>query len=205
MKFAYNFIVPSGQKIVWAKSLRNKVIPPSKSILLWKLLHSKMATDEVVLNWGVTFASQCSMCLAYNETMIHLFCSCSYAQIFWNWLSNVLQIQINSSDILSILQITQRSWPTQVKVIVPSSIIFVVNSIWKSRNHARYDNKATHWRTSIKNIISLVFTTGNTTKETASSSIEEFRILKAFKVLIHPPKAPTIQEVFWTPPKKNLD
>jgi len=33
--------------------------------------------------------------------------------------------------------------------------------------------------------------------------MNEFRILKAFRVDIHPPKAPVIREVIWCPPISN--
>ncbi|MCH90106.1 ribonuclease H protein, partial [Trifolium medium] len=44
---------------------------------------------------------------------------------------------------------------------------------------------------------------GNNTKATACASLVEFRILKAFNVLLHPPNAPSIKEVFWSPPIAN--
>jgi len=41
---------------------------------------------------------------------------------------------------------------------------------------------------------------GNKTKLAASINMREFSVLKAFKVDIHPPKAPFIKEVIWVSP-----
>jgi hypothetical protein len=40
----------------------------------------------------------------------------------------------------------------------------------------------------------------NCTSLTSNSTISDFEILKFFKVVIHPPKAPRIIEVIWSPP-----
>jgi ribonuclease HI len=49
-------------------------------------------------------------------------------------------------------------------------------------------------------ILSSTAFSGNHTKKTAAVDMTEFRILKALKINIHPPNAPTIKEVIWAPP-----
>jgi len=49
-------------------------------------------------------------------------------------------------------------------------------------------------------IIAQTGLTGNITTEVYRGDMQEFRILKAFKVNIKPPRAPIIKEVIWTPP-----
>jgi hypothetical protein len=43
----------------------------------------------------------------------------------------------------------------------------------------------------------------NNTKKVSTNSIRDFTILKIFKVSIHHPDAPAIQEVLWQPPLQN--
>jgi ribonuclease HI len=52
-------------------------------------------------------------------------------------------------------------------------------------------------------IIANVSLSGNKTSKVFNSSMRDFSILKKFKINIHPPKAPTIKEVLWCPPKIN--
>lgn len=51
----------------------------------------------------------------------------------------------------------------------------------------------------------IVFTSlyGNLTSKVSNNSITYFTILKAFKCIIHHPKAPVIKEILWDPPQLN--
>jgi hypothetical protein len=46
LKDSYIFQSPPGQKIPWAKLIWSSSIPPSKSLLLWRILHNKIPTDD---------------------------------------------------------------------------------------------------------------------------------------------------------------
>jgi hypothetical protein len=52
-------------------------------------------------------------------------------------------------------------------------------------------------------IIANVSLSGNNTNKVCNSSMTDFTILKKFKIIIHPSKAPTIKEVLWCPPHVN--
>jgi ribonuclease HI len=52
-------------------------------------------------------------------------------------------------------------------------------------------------------IIANVSLSGNNTNKVCNSSMIDFTILKKFKIIIHPSKAPTIKEVLWCPPHVN--
>jgi hypothetical protein len=72
------------------------------------------------------------------------------------------------------------------------------------------DFRHIHWKAAINVIIFNASLTGNKTKLTLTITMIEFIILKYLKVDIHPPKEPTIKEVFWPPPlslwiKGNID
>jgi len=67
-----------------------------------------------------------------------------------------------------------------------------------------------HWKPAINVIITQTALAGNNTKETYRGDMQKFRILKALKVNIKPPRAPIIKEVIWSPPlsswiKANTD
>jgi hypothetical protein len=46
LKDAYQFILHNFQELHWAKTIWNSDIPPSKSLLVWRLMHDKLPTDE---------------------------------------------------------------------------------------------------------------------------------------------------------------
>jgi ribonuclease HI len=79
-------------------------------------------------------------------------------------------------------------------------IINLFNVIWFRRNQIRFQGKIINWRTTINLVISKVSLSGNLTSKTSASNIQEFTIMKFFKVNIKPPKATGIKEVIWFPP-----
>jgi hypothetical protein len=45
LKQAYSFKLQQFQDLPWAKLIWNRAIPPSKSLMVWRLMHLKMPTD----------------------------------------------------------------------------------------------------------------------------------------------------------------
>lgn len=70
-KEAFNFLHPSQNAISWCKLIWSAVIPPSKSFLVWRLLHAKLPTDENLMRKGCNLASVCSLCGCSVETSNH--------------------------------------------------------------------------------------------------------------------------------------
>lgn len=64
----------------------------------------------------------------------------------------------------------------------------------------RFDNKYTTFNYAISTILASTYLAGNLSNGAASSSIEEFSILKHFRVCIHAGRAPSIKEVLWSAP-----
>jgi len=54
-KDAYEFKKQHFPKIHWAKKIWSKDIPPSKSLLVWRMMLYKLPTDEVLTSKGVIF------------------------------------------------------------------------------------------------------------------------------------------------------
>jgi len=89
-------------------------------------------------------------------------------------------------------------------------MINIINTIWLNRNNRRYQDKQVHWKSTISLIIAQTSIAGNNSKTSYRGNMQEFRFLKACKVNIRPPRAPTIKEVIWSPPltswiKANID
>jgi hypothetical protein len=86
LKDAYQFILHNFQELHWAKTIWNSDIPPSKSLLVWRLMHDKLPTDEKLSLRGCYLPSMCSICKRQAESTFHIFFECSYAVKTWSWL-----------------------------------------------------------------------------------------------------------------------
>lgn len=87
IKEVYKFLNTPCQSISWIKDIWNNDILPSKSILLWKILHSKVATAQ---RYGIALASMCSLCNAQTEAVIHFFVNVLMLRIFRLGLTTLL-------------------------------------------------------------------------------------------------------------------
>jgi len=199
-KESHLFKTHGGQQLNWAKVIWSPDIPPSKSMLAWRLMQDKIPTNDKLKHRGFIMASICSLCSTSDESSSHLFFSCPFALKIWAWLASILNISLHVNSAEDILSICNRNFTPQCKMVIKASIINIIHSIWYTRNQARFMNKKIHWKSAINTIISIVSLAGNNTKLCSSVNMQEFVILKAFKVNIHPPEAPIIKEVIWTPP-----
>lgn len=93
LKDAYTFFNNANQVVFWGKMIWKASIPPSRSFLIWRLLHNRVATDENLQKRGVTTVSICSLCLNCDESYEHLFLKCNYALEIWSWLSHMLKLK----------------------------------------------------------------------------------------------------------------
>lgn len=198
-KDAYSFLNPSNHPITWGKVIWSNCVPPSKSFLCWRLLHNKMPCDDNLCKRGCNIVSMCSLCGVAVETSDHLFLNCAFVQSIWNWLSSILQCNLDLSSFNSILTVCSRNWSSQVSDIVSAAVINSIWVIWKSRNSSRFENKVMSFNTAISLIKASVSLSGNQSAGHMSSSISEFTILKYFKVEGRASKAPSIKQVIWHP------
>ena len=209
-KDAYLFHCPVGQNIHWAKLIWNSSIPPSKSLTIWRALHDKLPTDDNLSKRGCHLPSICNLCGKEVETSVHLFFQCIFAKFIWSWLSSTINVQCSFLSFHEALALYNRNWSPLCKLTILATIINCCNVIWFCRNQRRFSEKLIHPKSSINLIISATSLSGNLCKLHATSSITDFTILKAFKVLLRPPNAPKIIEVIWQPPifnwiKCNID
>lgn len=57
LKEAYMFKTPGGQNVHWSKLVWNQDIPPTKSLLTWRLMHQRLSTDDNLMLRGCSLAS----------------------------------------------------------------------------------------------------------------------------------------------------
>jgi hypothetical protein len=163
-------------------------------------MHQKLPTDDKLMERGCHLPSVCSLCYAHIETTSHLFFQCSFAISLWTWFLNLININFHITCSDDLWNICDRGWGPQCRIVIVAAIINILNSIWLCRNQNRFNNVKPSLNSVKAMIIANTSFTGNATKSTTTSSMVDFRILKAFNVSLHPPKAPSIKEVVWLPP-----
>ncbi|WCJ21306.1 Ribonuclease H-like superfamily protein [Euphorbia peplus] len=89
----------------WGTFTWQRFIPPSRSMISWRLLHRGIPTHENLQRRGHYIVSVCYLCNCNLETSNHLFLQCSFAVILWNVVKNLFGIQINlSADFSNLLR-----------------------------------------------------------------------------------------------------
>lgn len=162
-----------------------------------------MPTEDNLCCRGCIVVSICSLCGITAESTSHLFFDCSYSNCLWSWLSDMLNLQIDSLDIDSVLSICNRGWSTQALDVVVARIINVLGIIWYSRNQAKFNSKCISLHSVKVLVISNVSLYGNSSRGIMSTSVSELVMMKGLWVNGHPSKAPRIKQVTWYPPICN--
>jgi hypothetical protein len=90
LKAAYLFKMHYSQDLDWAKLIWSVAIPPSKSLLVWRLMYDKLPTDEKLMIRGCHLPSMCSICKNQVDSTFHLFFECGYVVRTWSWLAGCL-------------------------------------------------------------------------------------------------------------------
>ena len=200
MKDAFEFKQKHFLKKHWAKLMWSKDFPPSKSLMVWRLMMNKLPTDENLITRGCNIPSMCSLCNKQVENSFHLFFEFPYSINIWCWFASILNLNLQFQSIDDIWSICERAWNPQCKTVIIAAMINIINCIWFAKNQIRFNNQKIHWKSSVSLIIANTTFIGNYTSAVASSVMTDFIILNKFNVMIHPPKAPKIIEVLWNPP-----
>jgi len=181
-------------------SIWSPYIPPSKSLLAWRFMHDKVPVDEKLRERGLSIPSMCSNCRQHEESSFYLVFTCSFATQLWRWFAVIINMSLSFPIVDDLWKLCDRGWSPQCKLAIQATIICIINAIWSTRNNARFNNRTTHWKQAVSQIISSVSLSAKMSTLAASSSMTEFTILKSLNVKIHPPKSLIIKEVFWHPP-----
>ncbi|CAJ2662070.1 unnamed protein product [Trifolium pratense] len=188
--------------LIWlpSKSIWSKDIPPSRSLLAWRVMLDKVPTDDKLSERGCNLPSMCSLCNNHSETMFHLFFQCSFAFQIWCWLATVLEVTLHFQSMTDIWLLAEKNWSPQCKIVIKAALIHLLYAIWTARNNARFNNEMPNWKSYVSWISSNISMAGNLTNKLSSTALRDFTTLKRFNVNIHPPNPTSIKEVIWQPP-----
>ncbi|KAL5186014.1 putative ribonuclease H protein [Glycine soja] len=90
VKSAYEFITSSYRFVenLFYKHLWDLFVPRNVNIFIWRLSVNRLPTLDNLLSRGVTLqqlgTSLCPFCKVYDDTLEHLFFTCTFASKVWN-------------------------------------------------------------------------------------------------------------------------
>ncbi|XP_045802493.1 uncharacterized protein LOC123896099 [Trifolium pratense] len=199
-KLAYSCDMQPPQCIGWTKFIWKLFIPPSRSLVAWRIMHNVIATDDNLIKRGLTIVSCCSLCGSSYETVTHLFLRCPFIMQYWNWLSSLLGMPLDLSNFDSLLGICNKGWSPQLHDLIIAAIVNILWKVWKCRNNVRFNDIYPYFSRDMIYVKSLIHQTAHYSKGHMYSSIKEFSILKHFGVDCHPPPPPSNKQVNWIMP-----
>lgn len=133
--------------------------------------------DKLMYRW-CNIASVFSPCRSCSENLEHLFFSCSYAMRLWHWFNKNLKANLSPTSLDDIWRIGGHS--LQCSLVINSRIIYIVNGIWNFGNASRFKDKSHIVISTLAIIKDQISRTVNNTNLCATSSMDDFLILKAF-------------------------
>ncbi|GAU21491.1 hypothetical protein TSUD_242150 [Trifolium subterraneum] len=144
---------------------------PIPDALIWEeSISGLMSFKDAYMNRSSISQPLPCLCNQAYETSQHLFFECPFALKWWNWLSSAIEFPLDVSSPAALLN----NWRFDKQIL----------------NHVQLHDL----------LCNAIYLSASNSKGTMKSSIQEFKILKFFKVACHPPSAPKIVQVNWIPP-----
>lgn len=175
--------------------------PPRRAGVVWKLLHNRVPTDDVVLFSKTSTASCCNLCQrpCCFETQQHLFFECSFSVALWNWIRSIFNVTtISIRGMFTLVRNYDSS--SQVKNLLWVAVINNIWLIWNIRNQLRFQYVVTSFEQATSKLKVLIKESGGLNKGHMRNKMEDLLVLRFFKVNGRAVKAPKIIEVKWQPP-----
>lgn len=120
--------------------------PLRRARIVWKLLHNRVQTDDIVLFCGISSASYCNLCDTprWCESQQHLFIEYSYAPALWYRISAVFCVYLKTTFISELFVIfCLYNNISQIKQLLWVAVVTPVWLMWAIRNTFRFDHEIT--------------------------------------------------------------
>ncbi|KAK9930542.1 hypothetical protein M0R45_027578 [Rubus argutus] len=188
-------------RVPWARFVWHPSFRPRNSIILWKYLHRRLLTNDVLQRRGFQLSSVCSLSHHGVETSHHLFFNCSFAAAIWWNLLNMFQVNSLFTDLYSFFSYPiGHGFCSQLSVIWWGMIGAGFYAIWHARNALRFQNSILSASALLHSIRLQLQEINLLSKGTMKNSVDDLCILRRIGILGRPSKAPKIIEVIWQSP-----
>lgn len=136
----------------WAVFIWQNWFPPNTAVIIWKLFHGRLSTDDNIKRIGIPISSICHCCRNNEETMDHLFFKGTWARHLWRTLANAFDCDrplslaaVNKYWMCSGLS---GSFSGRLKATLAC---LGLAEIWRARNDSRHDKAPAQIVPSVRN------------------------------------------------------
>ncbi|KAK3221689.1 hypothetical protein Dsin_008714 [Dipteronia sinensis] len=95
-KAAYSRMFHDIPQVRCCRDVWSRYIPPSRSVLSWRLLLDRLPTEDRLCRFGFQLASRCIVCGASSESVDHLFLKCPLATALLEAVFSVFQRRVST-------------------------------------------------------------------------------------------------------------
>ena len=138
VKSYYRHLIENGIKYPHLYMWKVKM-PLRVKVFMWVTLRNCILTEDNLRHRGWSGDDKCPFC-GREETVNHLFISCSVARLLWN----ILKCAFNLTDIPDDLDLVMRIWAKtfgkEERGLVLMGTSAICWTIWKLRNSVVFDN-----------------------------------------------------------------
>ncbi|CAN1823562.1 hypothetical protein LINPERHAP1_LOCUS30426 [Linum perenne] len=95
VKSFYSYLAGSrfpGLEVFPSKGVWIRFVPSKICCFIWRCLAGHIATLDLLQRMGYSLANWCCLCRQQEETMHHLFLSCSFSRKIWSHFFSKLQL-----------------------------------------------------------------------------------------------------------------
>ena len=211
-KFFFEDLNNSRPELHWCRFIWHTFIPPRRSLLLWKVLHKRLATDENLKKRGIFLASRCHFCEKEEESLDHLLLRCDFSKSLWSYLATLFEKTLQFSDNFEefFILAMKSSFSPQIRSLWIAGIFALIWEIWCSRNKKIFEGKNENIWSSKSFILASIRETDKMAKGCMKNCQEDLIILHNLRIKGRPPDGPSIIPVKWNLPpsgwiKVNID
>ncbi|XP_019451698.1 PREDICTED: uncharacterized protein LOC109353792 [Lupinus angustifolius] len=203
-KIAYEHVTTKKSLIGWCNLIWSLNIPPSQSFITWRLMLSKLPTDENLKLRGLVLVSKCNLCNEFQEDTDHLFFNCKFALAIWDWFHFTFDTHTANQTLPPLICNESRKFSSQTREIFIACMVHTIATIWFCRNQNRFNDYNISINQAIAKIKRASSFSGICSKSTSlSCSVAELLLLRKFQTPLRISKAPRIVEVVWERPREG--
>ncbi|XP_021865115.2 uncharacterized protein [Spinacia oleracea] len=132
----YKFLHPVGDQVGWKRLICNSHASPKSTFIAWLVVQNRLATKDRLISWQLNIDGTCGLCQLENESLAHLFFSCSYSKDIWRQVLIQLGVSRGVFPWKEEVQIAIKRSRSKKKKACKYSIAFIesVYCIWLQQN-----------------------------------------------------------------------
>jgi hypothetical protein len=105
LKSDWNAFKKTMPRVGWNKLLWHRQVIPIHAYCVWKVLHKKLCTQDMLKRKGIHLALICVLCRKAEENVDHLFFKCPFAQWLWSLCSLKLKVKLQACKTVEALAV----------------------------------------------------------------------------------------------------